>query len=198
MNDVLKKHPGIFLSGNWKSGWSIDLHTVSSSKIDDNNFNTKRTILGELLYQYKYRNNQSVYNELVDHIYNFTKNLMVIPYISAIIPVPPSDLSRKYQPTLELAKGLSQKINKQLLYKYLTKIKRTEELKSTTDPQQRKKILDNAFKVNYNWMMGKKVLLFDDLYRSGSTLNEITKILYKHGKVQNVYVLTITKTRSKY
>ena len=45
-------------------------------------------------------------------------------------------------------------------------------------------------------MRGKKVLLFDDLYRSGSTLNEITNTLYEEGGVSDVYVLTITKTRS--
>lgn len=43
----------------------------------------------------------------------------------------------------------------------------------------------------------KKVLIFDDLFRSGSTLKEITKTLYNTGKVQNVYIVTLTKTRSK-
>lgn len=41
----------------------------------------------------------------------------------------------------------------------------------------------------------KKVLLIDDLFRSGSTLNEIASVLYKDAGVQNVYVVTLTKTR---
>ena len=82
-------------------------------------------------------------------------------------------------------------------FKYLIKVKNTEELKSIDEPEERQKILKGAFKVNFNWMVGKKVLLLDDLYRSGSTLNEITDILYSQGKVENVYVLTVTKTRSK-
>ena len=121
---------------------------------------------------------------------------MVTRYISGIIPVPPSDFSRSYQPTLEIAKGVGEKIGKTVLHRYLSKIKQTNELKSTSDPNERKAILKDAFKVNYDWMNGKKVLLFDDLYRSGSTLNEITKTLYNQGGVDKVYVLTITKTRS--
>jgi predicted amidophosphoribosyltransferase len=41
------------------------------------------------------------------------------------------------------------------------------------------------------------VLLFDDLYRSGETLKEITRVLMEEGQVSKVFVLTITKTRRK-
>jgi predicted amidophosphoribosyltransferase len=43
---------------------------------------------------------------------------------------------------------------------------------------------------------GKKVLLVDDLYRSGATLNAITDLLLTEGKAASVSVLTITRTRS--
>jgi competence protein ComFC len=39
------------------------------------------------------------------------------------------------------------------------------------------------------------VLLFDDLYRSGETLAEATRTLQEQGRVQRVYVLTVTRTR---
>tara|TARA_Y100001970_G_C14074324_1_gene771133 strand:- start:483 stop:1100 length:618 start_codon:yes stop_codon:yes gene_type:complete len=191
-----KNKNGIFLNGNWKGGWSIDLHTLSSTYLDNGNYVTKRTDIGELLYQFKYCNNYNVYKSLTTRITSFSKNLLVMPYISAIIPVPPSDLSRSYQPTIELAKGLGKSRNINVYTDYLIKKKYTSELKSTSDPDQRKKILHNAFSVRNNWLQGKKVLLFDDLYRSGSTLNEISKILYKEGRVSDVYVLTVTKTRS--
>ena len=42
----------------------------------------------------------------------------------------------------------------------------------------------------------KKVLIIDDLYRSGTTLNEISKVLYEQAYVNNVYVVTLTHTRS--
>jgi len=43
---------------------------------------------------------------------------------------------------------------------------------------------------------GKNMLLFDDLFRSGSTLNAITDLLMGTRKAASVPVLTITKTRS--
>jgi predicted amidophosphoribosyltransferase len=78
---------------------------------------------------------------------------------------------------------------------YINKLKSTSELKSITNPDERAKVLENAFGVIDNRYEGKNVLLFDDLYRSGTTLKEITDVLYKYGKVKNVYIITMTKTR---
>lgn len=44
---------------------------------------------------------------------------------------------------------------------------------------------------------GKRVLLLDDLYRSGVTLNTCCSVLCQNAKVSEVCVLTLTKTRSK-
>ena len=64
------------------------------------------------------------------------------------------------------------------------------------DPQERERALSGVFSLsNPALYKGKKVLLVDDLYRSGSTLKEITRVLYEQGKVSNVYVVTLTKTR---
>ena len=43
---------------------------------------------------------------------------------------------------------------------------------------------------------GKKILLVDDLYRSGSTLMAATEVLYNIGKAKQVSALTMTYTRS--
>ena len=44
---------------------------------------------------------------------------------------------------------------------------------------------------------GSYLLVFDDLYRSGGTLNAICNTLIKQGSVKRVYTLTITMTRKK-
>lgn len=41
-------------------------------------------------------------------------------------------------------------------------------------------------------VQGRKILLFDDLYRSGATMNAITAALYDEGEAANVFALTIT------
>jgi predicted amidophosphoribosyltransferase len=43
----------------------------------------------------------------------------------------------------------------------------------------------------------KRVLLIDDLFRSGETLNASIRTLKEQGKVNDIYVLAITKTRTK-
>ncbi|MBF4103122.1 ComF family protein [Gallibacterium anatis] len=76
------------------------------------------------------------------------------------------------------------------------KIKNTSELKSLNDPLEREKILQGAFDVrDSSTYRNKKILIIDDLFRSGSTLNEISKTLYSKANVQNVYIVTLTKTR---
>jgi predicted amidophosphoribosyltransferase len=57
--------------------------------------------------------------------------------------------------------------------------------------------LKNAFNVIDQRYIGKTVLLFDDIYRSGTTLNTAAKVLKERGKVRDIFALTITKTRKK-
>ena len=79
----------------------------------------------------------------------------------------------------------------------MVKVKKTKFLKDIENTESRKTQLKGAFKVRDNRFAGKYILLFDDLFRSGETLNEITNVLVKEGKVSRVFVLTITKTRTK-
>lgn len=185
------------LKGKWKVGWAIDLHTVSSTPIDDNHFDTVRTEIGELLYQLKYCKDVSKIQLLADIVVDFLKTRLVTPYLSAIIPIPPSDITRTSQPVYEIAKVVGEKLKLKVDYDYLLKIRPTSQLKSIDDPEERRKILADVFQVKDQRYAGKKVLLFDDLYRSGETMNVATQVLIDSGHVNNVYVLAITKTRSK-
>ena len=187
------------LQGKWKAGWALDLHTISSTPVDDNHFDTVRTEIGELLYQLKYCKDVSKMQLLADIVVDFLKTRLVTPYLSAIIPIPPSDTTRTFQPVYEIAKVVGEKLKLKVDYDYLLKIRPTSQLKSIDDPEERRKILADVFQVKdpRRRYAGKKVLLFDDLYRSGETMNVATQVLTDSGHVNNVYVLAITKTRSK-
>ncbi|MBU3964894.1 ComF family protein [Patescibacteria group bacterium] len=185
------------LQGKWKAGWALDLHTLSSTPLGDNRFETVRTEIGELLFQLKYRNGVSKIPLLAEIIVNFLKRISVTPHLSAIIPIPPSDTTRTTQPVYDIAKIVGEKLKLKVDYDYLLKIRPTSQLKSVDDPEERRKILADVFQVKDQRYAGKKVLLFDDLYRSGETLNVATQIITDSGHINNIYVLTITKTRSK-
>lgn len=53
----------------------------------------------------------------------------------------------------------------------------------------------DILKRNRTLMTEANILLVDDLYDSGTTLNLVCGELQKEEKVKDIYVLTITKTR---
>ena len=185
------------LLGNWDRGVALDLHTVSSELLHGRSFNTQRTEVGELLYQVKYRHNYESVSELVQVACEFIRNNKEYRDVRAIIPVPPSDVTRPLQPVQEVAMRIGSILSIPVLLDYVRKARRTMALKNIDDVASRRVQLAGAFKVEDLSLAGKSVLLFDDLIRSGETLREITRVLKEQGRVATVYVLTLTKTRTK-
>ena len=112
-----------------------------------------------------------------------------------VVPVPP-DRSRKreFGPILEIAKILSEKLGFRLLSDYLIKAKKTPPQASLTKAK-RMKNLDGAFKLNHSRgirLEGKKILLIDDVYTTGTTVNQCTQLLVK--EKADVVVLTLARS----
>ena len=61
----------------------------------------------------------------------------------------------------------------------------------TLDPVMRKKNMQHAFAVRKGRSIPKKVLVIDDIYTTGNTIDEMAKVL-KIAGVQKVYFLTIS------
>lgn len=190
------------LDGHWNEGWALDLHTTSSTPVGvdehgHSRFETVRPPIAEELFKLKYRNEKNRIEAIAKPASDFLNKFKSKWQLDLIIPIPPSDNNRAFQPVYELAKAIGRKVNLPVDFKTLRKTKSTSQLKEIDDPEQRKEILKDAFDIAANSLNGKDVLIFDDLYRSGETLNAVCDILLKKGKARGVYVLTITKTRSK-
>jgi predicted amidophosphoribosyltransferase len=82
-----------------------------------------------------------------------------------------------------------------ILSSCLKKTKDTSELKDVFDLGKRSELLQDAFAVDAAKAKGKRILLFDDLYRSGATATAITRVLKEQGGAAAVYLLTLTRTR---
>lgn len=190
------KHSNIqVLEGGWIKGFSLDIHTIKSAFMYDGAFETERTYIGELLYNIKYRFDRSKIKELVEIITSEFHRLFG-NQIDVIVPVPPSNLKRPFQPLFEIAKELSSQIQIPVEFDLIVKNKVIPSIKQFNEPEKRKQLLSNAFTAKNKSYKGKTILLFDDLYRSGETLNTISNVLKNEVEVGDIYVLTITKTRS--
>lgn len=186
------------IPGKWRQGYVLDYHTLRSEFLGYDEygnpmFDTQRSEIGELLYRLKYRSDKTTVGQLVEVATNFVTSWRA--ELDAILPVPPSK-HRAYQPVLEIAKGLSTSLGVPLRNDCILKLKDTPELKNVYNYDERLNLLEDAFTVSDESLKGENILLFDDLYRSGATLNAITNILYSKSSVANVYALALTKTRS--
>ncbi len=110
------------------------------------------------------------------------------------MPVPPSH-PRAVQPVIIMAEGIGQALGVPVL-SCITTTRPTGQLKNITDPDERKEHVKGLYTVDATQTRGRKILLFDDLFRSGTTMNAITDVLLGAGQAQVVRALTITKTRS--
>ena len=149
--------------------------------------------MGELLYRLKYKSDKSVLKIIIETVDEFIKKQELKPDI--LIPVPPSRTTRSFQPVFAIAKDLSKSLGINMCSDCVVKVKETPELKDIYDFDKRMELLKDAYVVVTREVEGRKVLLFDDLYRSGATLNAISKTLKQKGKVRDIYALTLTMTR---
>jgi competence protein ComFC len=98
--------------GVWREGFSLDLHTLSSEFIGHDEFghprfDTKRSDIGELLYQLKYKSDTDAVQGIVKVAENFMKAWN--PTVDVLVPVPPST-HRAMQPVLVLAKAIGERL----------------------------------------------------------------------------------------
>ena len=157
-------------------------------------FDTVYTELGELLLRVKYRSDWSAVDEIVEAAADFMRSWN--PGEDLIVPVPPSR-KRPKQPVLVLADALGQRLGIETILNCVARVKETPELKNVYDFGTRVQSLQGAHTVNKAAVEGRKVLLFDDLYRSGATMNAVAASLYDEGAASDVFGLTITRTRVK-
>jgi competence protein ComFC len=185
------------ITGKWIKGVALDVHTLSSTYRGINEagydeYETKRSEIGELLYRLKYQNDQSVAAEIIATATAFLNSHR--RKFDIIVPVPPSGI-RSIQPVITLAKGIGAALGVPVVECVRT-TRAAAQLKGVQDAEKRRELLAGLHEVDAAATAGKNILLFDDLYRSGATMNAITELLMQHGKAASVRALAITKTRS--
>jgi predicted amidophosphoribosyltransferase len=155
-------------------------------------FETTRTELGELLYQLKYQGDRSAIAPIVQVACRFVREWN--PGIDVIVPAPPSKM-RGVQPLFEIADELGKLLRLPVDKTSVRKTKKMPELKNV-DHDQRVNHIRGAHSIDVRSLRRRRVLLFDDLYQSGATLNAIARLLKEAGGATAVFALALTRARS--
>lgn len=148
--------------------------------------------VSEAIYAFKYKNRR-VYGDifarkLAEHYGKFLNERRV----TLIIPIPlhkSRKRKRGYNQAEILARYLGKYTQIEVDSYSLIRVKKTVPQKKYND-KERKKNIKNAFALRRP-IHARCVVLIDDIYTTGSTINEAAKVLKKSG-VSKVYFLTIS------
>lgn len=139
-------------------------------------------IIRKLIIDYKFNEKSYLYKTFANFLLKNQKFFEILKSYDTIIPVPISKKRKKErgynQSTLiarEISKRLKIEINTSCLYKAKDIV-----AQSTLNREEREQNIKGVYQLkNVKKLENKKILLIDDIYTTGSTLNECSKILRK-------------------
>jgi predicted amidophosphoribosyltransferase len=186
------------MHGAWDLGYSLDKHTLRSIPIGPNEwghmqYDTTRSEIGEALFQLKYRSDFSQVQVIATQIQQSLSHYFVAT--SFVIPMPASK-QRERQPVTEIAKEVARLMNVPCHEDLLIKTAQTPPMKDIPTQQEKVEKLMNAFAINDKLEAGSyNLLIVDDLYDTGSSLEAATRICKTCSKIGKIYVATATRRR---
>lgn len=184
------------IDGPWTDGRVLDLHSTGSEflgydEYGHEQFDTRRTEVGELLYRLKYRSDASALDEIGTAAEDFIRSWGVT--FEVIVPAPPTR-SRPVQPLHQIADELAKRFRVPVVHAVSKNAAGAAELKNLREYHERQAVLEGALTVDARHITGKRVLLLDDLIRSGATLSAVARALSEAGAA-TVFAFALTRTR---
>ena len=147
------------------------------------------------IYQFKYKSNISVGEILADFMGGFSFPDIDFADYSFIIPVPlhiKRLRERGFNQSLILARAIGEKHQISVDFSLLKRHKFTL-TQTGSNKKERKQNIKGAFEVtDKKKIAGKSIILIDDVYTTGATVNECAKTLLKAG-AQKISVLTLAR-----
>ncbi len=152
----------------------------------------KKTKLGKLIYHFKYKRDKKACEILVNLSSQFL--MQNYPDFDIIVPVPPAIASTHFFVNRFFSRNLAERLQKPLENKLIQRIRFATEQKDFRNLTGEKSNVKDCFRISQpDKLEGKTVLLIDDIYDSGATVNEVSGLL-KSALAQKVFVFTIAKT----
>ncbi|HHR1401671.1 TPA: ComF family protein [Klebsiella oxytoca] len=185
------------IEGNWELGYALDKHTLSSTFLGYNEYgrgqwDTTRSEAGQALFRLKYRDDYSQIEGLAKAIVE----QIVTPYfpkIGFVVPMPASK-QRDVQPVTKLAERVAELMGVICITNTLMKNATGVSLKDLNTKEEKESAIKGAFTVvdriknDGPW----DVLVIDDLFDTGATMEAACHALGGYNKVKGIYVATIS------
>ena len=179
-------------------------YNKNADKIRTNEFKQKTDILHifqykelirKLIIQYKFNNKSYLYKTFCEFIVKNKKAFDFIKSYDIIIPVPMHNRKkalRGYNQSELIAKELAKTAKIKIITDVLIKTKNNK-VQSSLNKQDRKNNVKDVYKLaKKEKIYNKKVLIFDDIYTTGATIEACKKEILT-ANVKSVGILTLAK-----
>ncbi|MCR4694917.1 MAG: ComF family protein [Pseudobutyrivibrio sp.] len=146
----------------------------------------------DAMYKFKYSNMRCFAEDFARKSLEYHSRFLLESGVEVIIPVPMYEKKEKirgYNQARVYAKALSELTGIPLGDRIVRRIRDTAPMKRLNS-SERMKNLRSAFKLREEVVQFKKVLLVDDIYTTGATLDKVAKVL-RDGGVAQVYGMCI-------
>lgn len=176
------------LAGSFDSGYALDQYSEQAGA------KTEKTQVGELLHRFKYQFDRDAGEELANLAAELIKGQRLLRSSDFIVTVPPSFTSRPFDPISYLAERVSKGTGILWAKNVIKRTRVTGQQKRFFAKELKEENVKLAFGLNdHRFITDKKILLLDDLYASGCTINLISDILRRAG-THKISVLILAKT----
>jgi ComF family protein len=157
------------------------------------------TVILEAIHRFKYKRDFFIGETLASYMAGFPFSDIDFSQYSLILPVPlhiKRLRERGFNQSLILARAIGKKHKIPVDFSLLKRHKFTE-TQTGMHKNERKLNIKGAFEViNKKKIAGQNIILADDVYTTGSTVNECSKVLLK-AKADRVAVLTLARVLKK-
>ncbi len=144
------------------------------------------------IYRFKYSGRREYAEYFGEAVAAFLGDFICSVKPDALVPVPlhrKRERKRGYNQAKLLADEIGRRMDIPVYGKLLVRVKNTVPLKRQ-NPKERQNNLKKAFNVAQNDVKLNTVIVVDDIYTTGSTIDEVSTVLKEHG-VRNVYFVTL-------
>ena len=176
--------------------FNVDKFEKTENEFDEHIYMFKyEGAIRRIILQYKFQEKSYLYKTIVNFLLKNKKMFEIIKTYDTIVPVPISKKrkrTRGYNQSYLIAKDIANIVGIKLENRVLFKTKNIIE-QSKLNKEDRLENIKGVYEIrNIKRVMNKKILLFDDIYTTGSTVIECCRML-NIAKPSKIGVLTIAK-----